>query len=744
MHRPLVVTAGGFIVGILLASRPVFWICFFLLTLGVIAGLLWKQRPQTFLLVLVAAICGAVWLQLRSPVWPGPYGPSLAELQVISVDPGPQSTQLTVRVLSLAGQPIPPWNPVKARLTLTAPLQIVPGDKLAGEFMWQAPSHPLNPGEFNYAAYLRRQGILATAFVNDSTSLQHTPATSPSWPLRSQLLTRAAKLNGPGGELLRTLTLGNSPGDWAESWRQTGLAHVLSISGLHIGLVSVALLGGLRHCRVPTNGAYLFVALCLLLYGYILGPRPAVWRAIIMALMGMLAVANNRVRDWPSAVSLAAILLLIYNPHYLWDAGWQLSFAATIGLLLFSPLIRSFLPPLPGKLDWTVSASLAAQLATLPLVLHHFYLVTPLALVFNVILTPLLPVALITGLAYLLLPIVGDLLLPVLDFLYSAMIGLVDWFATWPLASFSPGAPPPALLLIYSLLLPAVFCWRPRWRPFLATVLVMVCVLLFVWQPLVRFATNTYNLCVLSVGQGAAGVLHLPGGKAVLFDVGCEHEAGGRQIIVPYLRYRGTWQIQSVYLSHLHDDHIVGLADVIAAFPVGSLYLPATSLYSPAFNRLVPLLEQYGIPVYAWTVGDSQSHAGVQVTALNPPPGPGQDENEDSLVLLLQWPNLRALAPGDIGQREVELLPLLPREVDVLLVPHHGSGHSSNEEFLRLLSPRHAIISVGAPNRYGHPAPATLERLARYSQQIWRTDRHGAITILNNPHGYRISPFLSP
>ncbi len=742
MHRPLVITAVGLAAGVLLAAWQGLW-AFALLACLCIACLLWQRRPKNCLLALSAAICGLLWFLIRTPVWPGTYEPCQSDLHVLAVETTANSTQITVQVQALAGRQLPNWNQVKARLTLTQENTITPGDSLSGLINWRAPSQPLNPGEFNYASYLRRQCILATAFINDIQTLQHTPATHRSWPLRNLLLARAAKLTGPSGELLGTLTLGTSPGLWAESWRLTGLAHMLSISGLHVGLVLASLLVLLRLCRLSTNQANFCAAVCLLLYGYILGPKPAVWRAIIMALIGMLAVATRRFRDWPSAISLAAIVLLAYNPNYLWDAGWQLSFAATIGLLCFSPFIKEHLPLLPLKLDWLISASLAAQLATLPLVLYHFYLLTPLALVFNLILTPLLPVALISGLLYLLLPFLGDLLLPVLQFVYTSLLRLVDWFATWPLASFSPGAPPTILLLVYTALLVLFFTQQNRWRPYLATSLVIICLLLLVWQPLLRWSTNTYNLSILSVGQGAATALHLPGGEAILFDAGGGYAAIGRQVIVPYLRYRGTWQLSAIYLSHLHDDHIIGLADVLAAFPVQAIYLPATSLHTPAYAALEPLLERYNVQVHPWSLGDSRSQRGLKITALNPPPGPDQDENEDSLVLALEWPNLSVLVPGDIGQREADLLPYLPQPLDILLVPHHGSGNSSNEDFLRILQPENAIVSSG-PNLYGHPAPTTLQRLARYSKQLWRTDHHGTITILNNHYGHRLIPFITP
>lgn len=742
MYRPLVAIAGGFVLGIIASSR--FGLVAFLLPL--LLGLIylgWPQRPRMLLLALIATLCGLLWLQWRTPVWPQGYAACQAEMRVIAVEATANSSQLTVRVESLAGQRLPRWNTVKARLILTPEHTLTVGDGLNGVVNWQPASSASNPGEFDYAAYLRRQGVLAQAFINDLEEFTISRPAAGRWNLRQRLLTRAARLDGAGGELLGTLTLGGRSGPWAESWRQTGLAHVLSISGLHIGLVLLSLLGLGRLLRLPPHLANLIAAGCLLAYGFILGPRPAVWRAIIMALVGILAVANNRLRDWPSAVSLAVIILLIYNPYYLWDAGWQLSFAATVGILYLAPQIRERLPLLPWKLDWTVSASLAAQLATLPLLLQHFYLFTPLSLLFNILLTPWLPVALVGGLLYLLLPGIGDLLLPCLQLLYGAMLRLVDWFAAWPLASFSAGAPPILLLLAYCILLLAFFRLRDRWRPLLAAALVGVCCLLLVWQPLERFVSNTYYFCMLSVGQGSASVLHLPGGDALLFDVGGGHSAIGNQVIVPYLRYRGTWRVSAVYLSHLHTDHILGLSDVLDAFPVTSVYVPATSRDDPGYAELSVLLADKQVELLHWVRGDSRLHSGVLVSAINPPPGNGSDENEDSLVLQLNWPNLSLLAPGDIGTRELELLPYLSTQLDVLIVPHHGSAHSSNEEFLRLLQPQHAVISTGR-NLYGHPAAAVLERLDRYSQHIWRTDHHGAITIRNSHRGWSVAPYLTP
>ena len=401
MQRPLVLVASGLAIGIFLVETLGIGLALLLLV-GIGLILWWRQQEwRRSFIVLLAALIGAVWLFIRMPVWPAVSEACWTEMHVLSVETKPRSTQATVAIKSMDGMRMPAWNPARAQLTLPLTAVCEPGDNLAGRVDWRLPAVPLNPGEFDYAAYLRRQGILATGFVADSGQIERTAFAGRGWVWagRDKLLRRAAELEGVAGELLATLALGARPGDWAGAWRQTGLAHLLAISGLHIGLVLMAGRRLLLGLGCQEKVANLATAVLIVLYGWIIGPKPAVWRAIIMALLALLALATQRLQDWPNAIAAAAILLLLYNPWLLWDAGFQLSFAATLGLLSFAPRLQQHLPPLPWNLDWLLSASLAAQLFTFPLVLHHFYLITPLALVFNVALAPVLPVALLGGLA---------------------------------------------------------------------------------------------------------------------------------------------------------------------------------------------------------------------------------------------------------------------------------------------------------------------------------------------------------
>lgn len=745
LRRPLPSIACGLLLGILFAAIGGFWA----VTLAVFFCLLTflRGRWRGWLPLCCALLFGVIWLLVRSPIWPGDYGLVKSTLVVEQVEVGESATRLTVAVRSLRDQAVPPWNPVRAVLYLTEG-QFTAGEVLTGEIDWQAPELPKNPGEFDFATYERRQGILATCFLSSSSKLQTVGAPLVGeLPLRATLLARAQQIPGAAGELLATLLLGSSAGDWAAAWRQAGLAHVLAVSGLHVGLLLGMFLGLLTWFKVPPRYRYLLAACLLLGYGYLLGPRASVWRAIIMALIGLLALATGRLRDWQTTLAAAAILLLIYNPWWLFDAGFQLSFAATWGVLALAPLITARLPLLPWHLDRLLGTSLAAQAATLPLVLYHFYLFTPLALFSNLLVVPLLPIILALGLIYLLLSPLAGLLGPLMGFVLNALLSLVEWLAAIPAMSISPGQPPLWLVCLAIALLIALWLnQRPQAVRWLATGWVVVILLSLGWHPVLRFMGNRYDFRVLSVGQGSANALHLPGGSALLFDVGGASASVGENIIVPYLRQQGTFSIAGIYLSHLHADHIVGLADVCAAFPVKYIYVAEQAAQMEGFLELSALADQYGIPIVTLRGGDEQQSQALHISVLHPLVIQSElpATNEDSMVLELRWPNLRLLLPGDLGsETEPALLPYIQLPLDVLVVAHHGSAYSSSEQFLNALSPALSIISTG-PNNYGHPAPATVERLDRYSQIVKRTDQAGAVLIWTNLKDHGVGYFLRP
>jgi competence protein ComEC len=735
MRRPLPKIACSLAAGIALAEMLGFWaaVC----AAGVCLSAIALARWRGWLANAGWALGGVVWLLVMSPVWPGSYGKVDSSFTVRQVQRSGEWTSMTVSVRTLSGRRVPSWNRVNAVIYLQGESGFLPGDVLQGEVDWQQPALPMNPGEFNYHAYQRRQGVLATAFLPDSQGLRLVQERGlPRWQLRSSLEKRALSLPGTAGELLATLLLGRPAGDWALSWRQAGVAHLLAVSGLHVGLLLGLLVGLLGLVRLPRRWYPISSAILLVAYGCLVGPRPSVWRAIVMCLIGILATVTKRLRDWQSALAAAAILLLIYNPWFLFDAGWQLSFAAAWGVLALSPLVARHLHFLPRRLAQVVSAALAAQAATLPLVLYHFYLLTPLAIFSNLLLIPMFPVLLAVGVLYL---CCAPLFTRVIACLYQAILRLVDWLAEIPAMSFSTGQPPVPLVMLAVVLI--FLLWRlqsPRQRAWLFTGWLTVILLALSWQPLSRFVLNRYQLSVLSVGQGVSTVLHLPGGKALLFDVGGAGDRVGENIIVPYLRHQGTLSVGGIFLSHFDHDHVCGLRAVLEAFSVEQIYVSHLADKQDWYGELTMLAETFDVPVDTLWAGDSLVEQALRISVLHPTAALAQSPNEDSLVLQLSWPNLQVLLPGDIGSyTEAAVLPRVKQPLDILLVAHHGSAGSSHEQWLSALRPTVSIISTGA-NRYGHPAPAALMRLHRYSGRVLRTDHSGAISVWTDLRRYRV------
>lgn len=743
MRRPLPLVACGMAAGVALAAHFGIWTLLCAAAACLYVG--WRSRQlQPRLIFLCTVFFSAAWLLVSSPIWPGVFAAVDSLMVVQQAESGSTSNSLTVSLRSLAGKPIPFWNRVRGRIYCECDLAFAPGDLVRGVVEWQRPDEPSNPGEFDYASYLQRQGIQATAYLRER-SLQQVSAKSVSGigSLRLAMRERAQTLPGAAGELLSTLILGSSPGDWAVSWRQAGLAHVLAVSGLHVGLLLAMVLRLLTPLPVSPRWRYLMGAVLMIGYGSLVGPRPSVWRAIIMALIGLLALATGRLRDWQSALGAAAILLLLYNPRYLFDAGWQLSFAAAWGVLALAPLFTRHLPLLPWRLDRVIAASLAAQAATLPIVLYHFYLFTPLGIVSNLLLLPFLPLLLILGVAYLVFQPVIGFFTPIIVWAFGATQSVVDWLARVPLMSISPGQPPLWLVGLVLLSLLLVWCAQAaKWRRWLALSWLVLTLLGLSWHPLTRFIQNSYQLRVLAVGQGQSCVLHLPDNRALLFDVGGGRGSVGENIIVPYLRHQGTWRVSAIFLSHLDSDHVRGLADVLAAFPVDRIYLAASAVHQSWYDQLEELATRFNVPLFTLLAGDELAEQALRISVLHPnDPLPSDEANEDSLVLELLWPNLRVLLPGDIGSvTETEVLPFVRPPLDVLLVAHHGSANSSGEQFLSSLAPRLSIISTG-PNQYGHPSMAALIRLGRYSGQVLRTDRAGAVLVWTNLQRYGTSQF---
>ncbi|MEW6696388.1 MAG: DNA internalization-related competence protein ComEC/Rec2 [Bacillota bacterium] len=552
------------------------------------------------------------------------------------------------------------------------------------------------------------------------------------------------------------------------------MVHILSVSGYHVGVVTVILLTLLRFLRVPVRFNAWVVIPMLIFYALMTGLGPAVFRSTIMAVLLLLAYHLGRQQDWPTTLAVAAGIILVFNPLDLYDIGFQLSFAATWGLLYLTPRLTNFFPKIPRDLSLLITIPLAAQLATLPLVVLYFNLVSPVSVLANLLTSHLVALIMLFGGMAL---GVGVIFLPLAGFINTGtglltdlFLRLVQFSGALPGAAWYVPAPPLWLVLIYYLLLVGVFelLQRPRWQALLKQFLrsavvkghrnkiILSCMifLLLTCTWLAWPVDNRLELHFIDVGQGDSALIITPNGGRVLVDAGGWRDelltgrGAGEQAVVPYLHRLGINHLEALIITHPHTDHAGGVRAVIRAMPVEMVVVSPYGLagedqVDEGYDSLLKEIRDRDIPAHPASAGDQlKVDPALTLQFLSPQEkyaGTRSDANNNSLVMLLDYQGRTALFTGDIETETEEALMQEGRlpEAEVLKVPHHGSGYFQ-PDFFSQISPDIAVISVGANNRFGHPSPKTLEALRQINSKIYRTDRQGAVILTTDGVNWKI------
>ncbi|HLE76931.1 MAG TPA: DNA internalization-related competence protein ComEC/Rec2, partial [bacterium] len=643
-------------------------------------------------------------------------------------------------------------------ITLPGEMNPVYGDRIRVRGRLYRPLPAGNPGEVSYRDSLRASGIDAVMAVRRAAEV-HTlsrgggnPVLAAAYGLRARITVFfRAGLPGPAGALLASLLLGDdgavSPG-LRDAFRTAGLLHVLVVSGAQVVLVLGCMLWVGRLVRAPPRLATAAAAAGVAFFALMTGWVPSVGRATVMAMVGLAAVWLRRDRDVYTALAAAGIVLLIADPSLLFDLGFQLSFAATWGLLYVAPAMSPRLRG-PQRLRGLVAMTVGAQLAVLPILAYHVGRLSAAGFLANLAVVPLVGVLVPAGFATagvgLVVPPLGVAMLGVLRPILMVVIFLAEVFSRLPGATIAVA--PPGLfevVLLYAGLIATVEALRGSIRVTTLRIATAGCAVIaaVLWLQVASASPGHLVITVLDVGQGDAIVLQAPGGATMLIDGGGDLEGlprgsdVGVRRVVPALRRLGVRRLDVVVLSHPHEDHAGGLAAVLKNFRVGLVLDAGLPHPAPGYVTLLRWIERTGIPYRLARRGMRLDlGGGVHAVVLHPEEpllvGTGSDANLNSVVLRVTYGAIGVLFPGDLEA------PIEWRLVDtgddlgstVLKVGHHGSVTSSTPEFLDAVRPAVAVISVGAWNPFGHPHRRTLEALADIGATIYRTDEHGAVTM---------------
>jgi competence protein ComEC len=631
--------------------------------------------------------------------------------------------------------------------------------------------------EFSYREYLERKCIYSLLYHPHITRIGSGEG-SPFWSSIYTIKDRARNLIArlvpePEASLLQGILLGiesGIPPELYEDYNTTGTSHIIVISGANITILAAFFsltLGRLFGKR----RAYWFTIAGITVYVLLVGADAAVVRAGVMG--GLLVTAVYLGRRATAHVSLlaSAMVLTAINPLALWDAGFQLSFAATLGIILFAPDIEQlfemglgWLVPqqrahqIVRVLNDVLIVTLAAMLLTVPLVVYHFgrlSVVSPLA---NLLILPAQPAimtlggaATLMGLVPILEPVAQAIAwVPWLGLAYTNAI--VRWLADWPSASIEIDPSGAGWLIAYYAAVAAAIVYRrrrrvaatslPNWvtsrRSLLVGTGLLLVVTVLAWLAVLQLPDGKLHVAFLDVGQGDAILITAPTGQQILVDSGPSPAA----LTTALSKEMPFWDrsIDAIVMTHPDADHIAGLPEVLHRFHVDAWLDGGPPNDDALYAECLKQVEEKGVARHILERGSSlELDGGLVLEVLHPPAEPLHatmaDANSNSVVLRVSWDEVSFLLTGDI-EAEAEHQLVASSQLlaaDVLKVSHHGSGDASTAEFLTAVEPSYAVISVGAENRFGHPHLAVLERLIQEGDvTVLRTDEWGTIEFVTD------------
>jgi competence protein ComEC len=563
--------------------------------------------------------------------------------------------------------------------------------------------------------------------------------------LRNRIVASTAQLYGDRAPLVDALILnrrGSLDPQLSEAYARSGLVHILSISGFHVGLIAgwLYLLG--RLLKFSRERALLGAAVLSGLYVAFLGwPAPATRAAGLVLLLALCRIRQRQVE--PNALlAVTCVLVLLVNPSALFDLGAWLSAAALWGATRFS---RWSDRALGSSAGWRMlGSSVGATLATAPLTAAALGSVALVGILLNFAAIPLAAVAVPGVLASVVIHPLWPGLAAALAAGSGAALSLLDGIALFgskiPGGSVVQPISPLSAVPWIGLLAFLLWCLGRRNTISVATVRWSWGLALGAWGALVwavypasRDKGSALTLHFLPVGQGDGAAIRTPGGHWVLIDAGPRFDGSdaGKRVVIPFLRRQGVRRLSAVVVSHAHLDHLGGIPAVLERFPTDIVIEPADLADDSGYLEFLHQLEARGTRWHPGRPGDRFEIDSVSFQVLHPDttwPGWGSDLNEDSVVLLVQYRGFEGLFTGDMGIVAEPQVLRRTGPVDLLKVGHHGSRTATGNEFLAHLRPRAAVISVGT-NTYGHPSPEAVGRLRAHQVPFWRTDQDGQVIV---------------
>lgn len=589
-------------------------------------------------------------------------------------------------------------------------------------------------------------------------------------------------------------------------YQGAGISHLLAISGLHLSLIGAGLFGLLKKVRLPVALSAGISTWILIVYAQLTGMGISTRRALVMFLLFLAAGLLKRTPDLPTSLAVAALLLLVPRPQRILDAGFQLSFSAVLGIAVMIPVLQDgwedaapSLRVTDGVAGWNIArtaivrtcrllrknilAGLGITMTMLPFLLIHFYEWSPWSVLLNLAVIPLMGILLpcLIGLQLVArltafthcLELPQHLLCTAIEAIFSCYEQLCRFTTALPGSILHTGYPTWQTLTAYTIGLIALAVSGKKLRLHLRLAAAVCLMGIF----LIRLP-GELNVTMLDVGQGECVGIETREHHVYLVDAGStSKKKTGQYQIIPWLKYIGTRSVEGIFITHWDEDHISAVGELLewsksSRVKIRRIFLPDVALKDEVLETLLQQIEEANVSVEYLSAGERMTDGALQISCLHPyAKKVPEDRNDASLVLRLSQGDFQMLLTGDLEKSgedwlveqarpaveqpqpagQEQALPCAPStksaaqnplRCTILDAGHHGASNATGEALLDLAQPELVLISCGKNNRYGHPAPETLQRLEERGIRWYSTAEVGAIQVQVGKKKVKIKQYI--
>lgn len=637
------------------------------------------------------------------------------------------------------------------------------GDVVSINGTYNLPDVARNKGTFNYRRYLNSNNIYGTILVESYEQLnaEKSPL-SVVYNIQNIIHDNFQKvLSKEYVGLLSGMLIGETTDisdDTTDNFRNSGISHLLAVSGSNVALIIA--FSNLIIIKIFGKRYSDFISIVFVIFFVLIsGASPSVLRAGIMAILNLVANIISRKSDSITNLISSAFFILIVNPLAILNVGFLLSFAGTVGILMFSAEIKNFISKYI-KIDFiseNISLNFSAQIIILPISLYFFNSVSLIGFIANLFIVPVTSILTFLGILLLVITFVSIKLAKILSVLVNPILKYIlvmsEFFSKFDFLNLSLPKPSPIMIIIFYLLLfleydnyinkKQIYLIRISNMPRsnlnekIKKCIYAIFIVLIVISSTIKVLPKRYvELTAIDVGQGDSFLMVSKRGTRILIDGGGSETSDydvGQNVLMPYLLSRGYMKIDYVFISHAHADHIDGIYTVLSNFKVKKVYISRYLKNDEKIKKLKEIATKKHVEIVKVSEGDFIKIDNIEFKILYPSEDiEDSNINNLSMIIKAKCNNKTILFTGD-AETEVEeiLLRKYTKEIlnaDILKVGHHGAKTSSSEAFINTVSPKMSLISVGKNNSYGHPNKGVLERLKK-AGEVLMTSKLGEINL---------------